>query len=264
MNTKMGFSRCLLGVTVVLMFLQLCTHVQEVKTAELVRHYCGKALMQTLSLVCQSRYNRPNDKRYLGDTYDKPFMLEADYKKPPSSLNDLFLGESFDIYDSDLPRYRITKGVVDDCCYSPCSFRSYRGKETRKKAKRVLFHQDSAPVRKSGIVETKLPKLKFQTLEHSPYSPDSAPSYYHFFLKLKRHLGGMRFVSDEKLIAAKDHYFAELEEMGTVKDTGWKAATCRLFGQLKMGGTPAVSVYKHETAPQSCLHSATRHSSAEP
>lgn len=85
-------------------------------------------------------------------------------------------------------------------------------KRPGRKHKKIIFHQDNAPVHTSGIVKEKLAKLKFETLDHPPYSPDLAPSDYHLFPKLKKHLGGMRFASDEELIATVDHYFEELEE----------------------------------------------------
>jgi len=39
--------------------------------------------------------------------------------------------------------------------------------------------------------------LKFEVLFHPPYSPDLAPSDFHFFPHLKRDLKGTHFTSDE-------------------------------------------------------------------
>jgi len=46
-----------------------------------------------------------------------------------------------------------------------------------------------------GAVET----LKFEVLSHTPYSPDLAPSDFHFFPHLKRDLKGTHFTSDDEV-----------------------------------------------------------------
>ena len=56
----------------------------------------------------------------------------------------------------------------------------------------------------------KLHDLKYELLEHPPYSPDLEPSDFHPFPKPKIFLGGQRFSSSEEAIAAVDDYFSEL------------------------------------------------------
>jgi len=46
--------------------------------------------------------------------------------------------------------------------------------------------------------------LGFQYLDHSPYSPDLAPSDYHLFRGLKKQLTGRHFSSDAEVIAAAE------------------------------------------------------------
>jgi len=41
--------------------------------------------------------------------------------------------------------------------------------------------------------------LKFEVLSHPPYSPDLAPSDFHFFPHLKRDLKGTHFTSDDEV-----------------------------------------------------------------
>jgi len=43
-----------------------------------------------------------------------------------------------------------------------------------------------------------LETLKFQVLSHPPYSPDLAPSDFHFFPHLERDLKGTHFTSDDE------------------------------------------------------------------
>lgn len=78
--------------------------------------------------------------------------------------------------------------------------------------KKVLFHQDNAPVHSSHVVTEKLTDLKFQIVSHPPYSPDLAPSDYHLFPKLKIFLAGQKFLSNEEAIDCVNEYFEGLEE----------------------------------------------------
>jgi [histone H3]-lysine36 N-dimethyltransferase SETMAR len=52
----------------------------------------------------------------------------------------------------------------------------FKKKRPHKKKKRVLFHQDNAPVYKSIKTTAKLHKLGYELLLHPTYSPDLAPS----------------------------------------------------------------------------------------
>jgi len=55
----------------------------------------------------------------------------------------------------------------------------------RKFTKGVLFLLDNAPAHRTLATQKKLAYLGFQCLDHSPYSPNLAPSDYHLFLGLK-------------------------------------------------------------------------------
>lgn len=52
----------------------------------------------------------------------------------------------------------------------------------------------------------KQPKCGFQLLPHAPYSPDLAPPDFYSFPKLKFHLHGCQFQSDDKVIYAVKEY----------------------------------------------------------
>jgi hypothetical protein len=41
-----------------------------------------------------------------------------------------------------------------------------------------------------------LQRYNWEVLDHPPYSPDLAPSDFHLFGSLKKHLGGRRFATD--------------------------------------------------------------------
>jgi len=57
-----------------------------------------------------------------------------------------------------------------------------RGKVTKV----VLFLHDNAPAHRALATQKKLAYLGFQYLNHTPYSPDLAPSDYHLFPGLKK------------------------------------------------------------------------------
>ena len=64
-----------------------------------------------------------------------------------------------------------------------------RGKVT----KGVLFLHDNVPAHRALATQKKLAYLGFQCLDHTPYSPDLAPSDYHLFPGLKKQLKGRHF-----------------------------------------------------------------------
>lgn len=78
--------------------------------------------------------------------------------------------------------------------------------------KKILFHQDNAPAHKSVVAMAKLHELRFEVLNHPPYSPDLAPSDYYLFPNLKKHLAGRKFSTNEEVIAETERFFEELGE----------------------------------------------------
>jgi histone-lysine N-methyltransferase SETMAR len=76
--------------------------------------------------------------------------------------------------------------------------------------KKIVFHQDNAPTHKSVLAVGKLRDLYYELLQHSPYSPDLAPSDFSLFPKLKLFLAGQRFSSNQEATAAVERYFADL------------------------------------------------------
>lgn len=78
--------------------------------------------------------------------------------------------------------------------------------------KKIIFHQDNAPAHKSVLTMAKINELKYELLDHPPYSPDLAPSDFYLFPNLKKFLAGKRFTSNEDAITVVNHYFEGLEE----------------------------------------------------
>src|SRR5436189_5963504 len=80
---------------------------------------------------------------------------------------------------------------------------------TKTSPKKILFHQDNAPSHTSAVAMAKIHELRFELLDHAPYSPDLAPSDFFLFPQLKFALGGQRFSSNEEAITFVNNYFAE-------------------------------------------------------
>lgn len=80
-------------------------------------------------------------------------------------------------------------------------------KRPHMQKKKIVFHQDNAPIHKSAATMAKLAELHFELLHHPPYSPDLAPSDYFLFSELKKSLRGIRYGSDSEVIDAANEYF---------------------------------------------------------
>jgi len=62
----------------------------------------------------------------------------------------------------------------------------------------LLLHGNARPQTARATIDA-LETLKFEVLSHPPYSPDFAPSDFHFFTHLKRVLKGTHFTSDDEV-----------------------------------------------------------------
>ncbi|GFW47197.1 histonelysine Nmethyltransferase SETMARlike [Trichonephila clavipes] len=79
----------------------------------------------------------------------------------------------------------------------------------RTKKKKILFHQDNVPSHTSVLAMAKIYELRFELLDHPPYSPDLDRSGFFLFPHLKMALGGQRFSSNDEAITFVNNYFAE-------------------------------------------------------
>ncbi|XP_073527124.1 histone-lysine N-methyltransferase SETMAR-like [Phyllobates terribilis] len=73
----------------------------------------------------------------------------------------------------------------------------------------VLFHRDNAPAHKAAVAMATIQEAGFELVEHSPYSPDLAPSDFFLFPRLKEHLWGKRFDDNSDVITAVGDFFEE-------------------------------------------------------
>ena len=67
----------------------------------------------------------------------------------------------------------------------------------------------NVPVHKSRVAQAAICECKFESLNHSPYSPDLASSDYYLFRNFKSHLRGTSFLDDDVLNAATEAWFGD-------------------------------------------------------
>jgi len=63
----------------------------------------------------------------------------------------------------------------------------------------ILLLHDNAWPHTAAQTQDLITSFKWEQMDHPPYSPDLAPSYYHLFLHLKKFLGGKQFDDDDDL-----------------------------------------------------------------
>ena len=70
----------------------------------------------------------------------------------------------------------------------------------------MVLLQDNAPAHMSQVVMTAATDCKFEIFPHPLYSPDMVPSNFYLFPKLKSHLRGTQYISNEGVIEAVNVY----------------------------------------------------------
>lgn len=125
----------------------------------------------------------------------------------------------------------LPKGVTINSAYYCTLLRRLREEIKEKRPgllrKKVLFHHDNARVHTSVETMAQIRDCGFELLPHPAYSPDLAPSDFHLFPNLKKHLGGQKFSTNEEVEDAVNLYFEGLEESFFKKgieafETRWK------------------------------------------
>ena len=82
----------------------------------------------------------------------------------------------------------------------------------KRSTSRILLLHDNARLHTARVTVDALEMLKFEYLSHLPYSPDLAPSDFHFFPHLKRDLKGTHFTSDDEVKRAVTSWIKQRTE----------------------------------------------------
>ncbi|KAJ4428302.1 hypothetical protein ANN_24320 [Periplaneta americana] len=97
----------------------------------------------------------------------------------------------------------------------------------------VLLHDNARP-HTARNTQNLISKFGWEQIDHPPYSPDMAPSDFHFFLHLKKFLGGQRFDGDDEVKTAVREWFAS--QAGEFYNEGIERLVPRLDKCLNNGG----------------------------
>ena len=97
--------------------------------------------------------------------------------------------------------------------------------------KRVLFFHGNDPAHRALATQKKLVYQGFQRLDHTPFSPDLAPSDYHLFPGLKKQLKGRHFSSDGEVTACLTHNLLNFFLSGLQKLDQWAKKCIELCGE---------------------------------
>ncbi|UYV62773.1 hypothetical protein LAZ67_2001892 [Cordylochernes scorpioides] len=74
-----------------------------------------------------------------------------------------------------------------------------KNKRRGKLTKGVRFHHDNARPHTARRTTALIEEFEWELVSHPPYSPDVAPSDFHFLPELKKNLGGTQFQDDDEL-----------------------------------------------------------------
>jgi histone-lysine N-methyltransferase SETMAR len=74
-----------------------------------------------------------------------------------------------------------------------------------------LLHDDATP-HTAGKTRETIEKIGWEILKQPTHSPDLAPSDFHLFGKLKEHLSGKRFASDQEVENETRNWLTNLDE----------------------------------------------------
>jgi len=78
-------------------------------------------------------------------------------------------------------------------------------------SKRPIMLHDNATPHTAAVTRQWFDRYRWEVLEHPPHSPDLAPSDYHLFGPMKRHLSGKRFTSDDEVVKEVRNWLAALD-----------------------------------------------------
>ncbi|GFN98065.1 histone-lysine N-methyltransferase SETMAR [Plakobranchus ocellatus] len=75
----------------------------------------------------------------------------------------------------------------------------------------VVLQHDNATPHTAKRTKEWLERYRWDIIPHPAHSPDLAPSHFHLFGPLKRHLGGKKFEDEDELIGEVRDWFSKLD-----------------------------------------------------
>ena len=129
---------------------------------------------------------RQSDNQWSGGIASHPAPKKSEGKNPLEKFSLRFFGDQ----DGTLLINYVPKGQIINAEYYSSllvQLNDVLEENRREKFTKVfLFLHDNAPSNRTLATQKKMAYLRFQCLDHPPYSPDLAPSKYHLFPGLKK------------------------------------------------------------------------------
>ena len=82
-----------------------------------------------------------------------------------------------------------------------------------------MFHQDNVPAHKSMVAMAAMRDCGFELIDHPPYSPDLAPSDFHLFPNMKKHLARKQYRSNDEVISAIEDFLPFKRKTSTPRES---------------------------------------------
>ena len=110
----------------------------------------------------------------------------------------------------------------------------YSLKEERTYKMRLFLFHDNARPHSAAQTQYFITSFKWKKMDHTPYSPDLAPSDFHLFLHLKKFLGVKRLDDDDDLKDAVQNWL--ISQAAASSEEGMQKLVPRYDKCLNNGG----------------------------
>ncbi|GFR88212.1 histone-lysine N-methyltransferase SETMAR [Elysia marginata] len=134
-------------------------------------------------------------------------VQSAEVRRPAKMMATVFWDAKSVILLDDLPQ-----GQCINAAQSCSIFDRLRDAIRRKRPGRgVVLQRDNAIPHSAILTQQWLQRYGWENLPHHAHCPDLAPSDFHLFVPLKRHLGGMAFETESDFVRELKNWFAHLD-----------------------------------------------------
>lgn len=87
------------------------------------RKYCGKTLAATMSIICNGKYQpmaakRSDEADNIGEYNGQEYFTDIPYRYRSLGFQERFPFGSSAMYQ------RVRRGIIDECCWNPCSYKT--------------------------------------------------------------------------------------------------------------------------------------------
>ncbi|UYV61976.1 hypothetical protein LAZ67_1007240 [Cordylochernes scorpioides] len=185
-----------------------------------------------------------NDLHFLGPPVDSTWSNGPLY----SSIDVTLASSSLAIHVTrDMVNNETKSSWVESSCKEQ-TFKSFLNSSLHQNKRRgmltkgVRFHHDNARPHTARQTTALIEEFEWELVSHPPYSPDVAPSDFHFFPELKKNLGGTQFQDDDELEEAVLGFYVARRQssstLGSIKSSTEALRAFRNFKGIRRGKGP--------------------------